>query len=178
MSLALPKLKSSRTLLAALAAIAIVIALGVTAAVIPARSETAPTVAYTLLDGTQHNSARWRGKVVLVNFWATTCTSCVREMPQIAALHDKFKARGFEAIAVSMSYDAPASVVNYAETRQLPFGVAIDNTGAIARSFGEVQATPTTFVIDKRGQIAERIVGTPDFAALSARIESLLAAPA
>lgn len=171
-------MESSRTLFAALAAIVITATFGVAMVLAPERDEAAPAVAYTLLDGTQHNSAQWRGKVVLVNFWATTCTNCVREMPQIAALHDKFKARGFETIAVSMSYDAPASVVNYAETRKLAFGVAIDNTGAIAGSFGNVQATPTTFVIDKRGKIAERIVGTPDFAALSTRIESLLAAPA
>lgn len=175
MSPALPEKKSSRTLLAALAAI--VIAFGVATVLGSARNDTAPAVAYTLLDGTQHSSAQWRGKVVLVNFWATTCTSCVREMPQIAALHDKFKARGFETVAVSMSYDAPASVAHYVETRGLAFGVAIDNTGAIAQSFGDVEATPTTFVVDKHGKIVERIVGTPDFAALSARIESLLAAP-
>ena len=176
MSLALPRMKATRPLLAALAAIAV--AFGVAAWLGRAQGAAAPAVAYTLLDGTRHGSADWHGKDVLVNFWATTCASCVQEMPKIAALHEKFKARGFETIAVSMSYDAPASVVNYAETRKLAFGVAIDNTGAIARSFGDVQATPTTFLIDKRGAIAERIVGTPDFTALGTRIEELLGAPA
>lgn len=178
MSRAPSRIKALRTPLAALAAGAIAIAFGAGVLIGPARSETAPAVAYTLLDGAQHSSDQWRGKVVLVNFWATTCTSCVREMAQIAALHDRFKARGFDTVAVSMRYDAPAAVVDYAQTRRLPFGVAIDNTGAIARSFGDVEVTPTTFVIDKRGRIAERIVGTPDFAALGARIERLLAAPA
>lgn len=176
MSLALPRMKATRPLLAALAAIAV--ASCVTAWLGRAQGAAAPAVAYTLLDGTRLSNADWHGKVVLVNFWATTCTSCVQEMPRIAALHEKFKARGFETIAVSMSYDAPAAVVNYAETRKLAFGIAIDNTGAIARSFGDVQATPTTFLIDKRGAIAERIVGTPDFNALGTRIEALLGAPA
>jgi peroxiredoxin len=99
-------------------------------------------------------------------------------MPQLAALHDNFKARGFDTLAVSMRYDPPSAVVDFAQTRQLPFGVAIDNTGAIAQGFGDVQVTPTTLLIDKRGDIALRIVGTPDFAALNAQIERLLAAPA
>lgn len=175
---ALASLKSSRALLASLAAVALAIAVGVAVAFGPARGAAAPVVAYTLLDGTQHSSADWRGKVVLVNFWATTCATCVREMAQIAALHDRFKARGFETVAVSMHYDAPASVAHYASTRQLPFGVVIDNTGAIAQSFGNVDATPTTFLIDQRGRIVARVVGAPDFAALGAQIENLLAAPA
>ena len=140
--------------------------------------DAAPGVPYTVLDGTRLHTEQWRGKVVLVNFWATSCTSCVQEMPQLAALHDKLKARGFETLAVSMRYDPPSAVVDFAESRHLPFGVAIDNTGAIAKALGDVQVTPTTLLIDKRGRIVERIVGTPDFVALNAQIERLLAAPA
>ena len=178
MTIVFAKLKSSRALLASLAALGFAIAIGVVVAFGPARSTTAPVVAYTLLDGTQHSSADWRGKVVLVNFWATTCATCVREMAEIAALHERYKARGFETVAVSMRYDAPASVAHYASTRRLPFGVAIDNTGAIAEGFGDVEATPTTVFIDQRGRIVARVVGTPDFAALGGQIEDLLAAPA
>lgn len=178
MTAALARIKSSRAAIASLAAVAVAVALGVGAAFGTARGTPAPVVAYTLLDGTQHSSADWRGKVVLVNFWATTCTTCVREMAQIAALHDKFKARGYDTVAVSMQYDAPASVAHYATTRRLPFGIAIDNTGAITQGFGDVEATPTTFLIDKRGRIAARFVGAPDFAQLDAQIADLLAAPA
>ena len=135
----------------------------------------APSVGYTLLDGRQASTEQLRGKVVLVNFWATSCTSCVHEMPQIVALHEKFKARGYETLAVAMSYDPPAYVIHFAETRQLPFGVAIDNTGAIARSFGEVQLTPTSVLINKRGEIVQRFVGEPDFIALHQLVEKLLA---
>lgn len=178
MKTASTRIRLSRTLLVLLVASAAAIALGVATLLAPQRSAPAPVVTYTLLDGTQHSSADWRGKVVLVNFWATTCASCVHEMPQIAALHARFKPLGLETVAVSMRYDAPASVVHYATTRRLPFGVAIDNTGAIAQGFGDVEATPTTFLIDKRGRIVDRFVGTPDFAALGERIERLLAAPA
>ena len=137
--------------------------------------EPAPAVSYTLLDGERGSLEALRGKVVLVNFWATSCATCVAEMPAIAATHGRFKSRGFETLAVAMRHDAPASVAHFAQSRQLPFGVAIDNTGDIARRFGDVQLTPTLFLIDKLGRIVKRYVGTPDFAALHVLVEELLA---
>jgi peroxiredoxin len=135
----------------------------------------APAVDYVLLNGQKASSRDWNGKVMLVNFWATSCATCVKEMPQIVATYDKFKARGLDTVAVAMSYDPPAFVAKYAETRKLPFGVAIDNTGTLAQAFGSVQMTPTTFLINKRGEIVKRFVGEPDFAALHGLIEKLLA---
>jgi peroxiredoxin len=134
----------------------------------------APDFSYTLLDGQQAHTQALRGKVVLLNFWATSCAACVQEMPQIVSTHQKFQARGFDTLAVAMSYDPPASVADFAESRALPFGVVIDNTGAIARGFGELKATPTTYLIDKRGAIAKRFVGTQDFDALHTLTERLL----
>ena len=137
--------------------------------------DAAPNPAFTLLDGSRSNIESLRGKVVLVNFWATSCTSCIHEMPQNVATHEKFKARGYETLAVAMSYDPPALVINFAESRKLPFGVVIDNTGEIARSFDQVQLTPTSVLINKRGEIVKRYVGEPDFAALHQLVETLLA---
>ena len=153
---------------------------GLAAIVVPAfvgcdgGRDPAPEFSYTLLDGRKANTQDLRGKVRLVNFWATSCSSCVREMPQLVATHQKFKARGFETLAVAMSYDPPAAVADYAESRQLPFGVVIDNTGAIARAHGDVKVTPTTFVIDRKGAVVKRYVGEPDFAALHDLIDRLL----
>ncbi len=141
-----------------------------------ANSEPVPTVSYTLLDGRKGTIEALRGKVVLVNFWATSCTVCVAEMPQIISTHNKFRERGYDTVAVAMSYDPPALVARFAESRRLPFGVAIDNTGEIARRFGDVEVTPTTFLIDKRGNIVKRYVGAPDFAALQQLIDKLLGA--
>ena len=111
----------------------------------------------------------------MVNFWATSCTSCVAEMPELVATHKKFKDRGYETLAVAMSYDPPSYVVNFAQTRQLPFKVAIDNTGSVARDWGDVKLTPTTFLVNKRGEIVKRFVGTPNFVELHQLIEKLLA---
>ncbi len=131
-----------------------------------------------LLDGSTRTTADLKGRVTLVNFWATSCVTCVAEMPEIVATHEKYKARGYQTLAVAMRYDPPAYVVNFAQTRKLPFEVAIDNTGAVAKAWGDVQLTPTTFVVDKRGEIVKRYVGAPDFAELHQLIEKLLAAPA
>jgi peroxiredoxin len=139
------------------------------------RREDAPSFDYTLLDGREARSSALRGQVVLVNFWATSCAICIAEMPQLVATHQQFAARGLQTLAVAMQYDPPSRVVGFAEARGLPFDVVIDNTGSIARSFGDVAATPTTFLIDRQGRIARRWVGTPDFAVLNRWIETLLA---
>ena len=128
-----------------------------------------------LLDASTRTTQDLHGKVTLVNFWATSCTTCVHEMPQIVATHEKYKSRGFRTLAVAMEYDPPAYVANFAESRKLPFDVAIDNTGDIAKRFGEVRLTPTTYVLNKRGEIVKRYVGEPDFKALHALLEQLLA---
>ena len=135
----------------------------------------APAVQYTRLDGSQAQLSDLRGKVVLVNFWATSCVTCVKEMPEIAATHRKFSARGYDTLAIAMSYDTPEYVANFAATRQLPFQVAIDRNGQIAKGFGDVQLTPTSVLINKRGEIVKRYVGQPDFAALHQLVEKLLA---
>ena len=138
-------------------------------------SEQAPESSFVLLDGSTLSSQQLKGQVALINFWATSCTSCVAEMPDLMATHEKFKSRGFDTVAVAMSYDPPSYVVNFAQSRQLPFKVAIDNTGAVARAWGDVKLTPTTFLVNKRGQIVKRFVGTPDFVELHQLIDKLLA---
>ena len=83
-------------------------------------------------------------------------------------------AQGFSMVAVAMAYDPPASVIRFSESRQLPFDVVIDNTGALAQAWGDVQATPTSYLVNRQGQIVDRFVGAPDFDALSRKIEALL----
>ena len=138
-------------------------------------NERAPESTFVLLDGSSISSKQLQGKVTLVNFWATSCTSCVAEMPDLVATYNKYKDRGYETVAVAMRYDPPSYVVNFAQTRQLPFKVAIDNTGMVARDWGEVQLTPTTFLVNKRGEIVKRFVGTPNFVELHQLIDKLLA---
>ena len=135
----------------------------------------APASTFVLLDGSSHTTDDLRGKVTLVNFWATSCTTCVAEMPDLVATHQKYHDRGYDTLAVAMAYDPPSYVVNFVETRKLPFKVAIDNTGAVAKAWGDVQLTPTTYIVDKSGAIVKGYVGPPNFAELHRLIEKLLA---
>ncbi len=135
----------------------------------------APESNFVLLDGSRKTTADLRGQVTLVNFWATSCTTCVAEMPKVIATYDKYKDKGFRTLAVAMSYDPPSYVVNFTQTRKLPFEVAIDNMGAVAKAWGDVKLTPTTYIVNKRGEIVKRYIGEPDFDELHRLIENLLA---
>ncbi|MEZ5646192.1 MAG: TlpA disulfide reductase family protein [Burkholderiaceae bacterium] len=167
-----PLILQRRHLLAAAAGLAATSTLGLTAC---SGNQAAPESTFVLLDGSSTRTADLRGKVTLVNFWATTCVTCVKEMPMLASTFDKYKDRGFETVAVAMSYDPPAWVVNFAQTRKLPFKVALDNTGEIAKAWGDVNLTPTSYLLDKQGQIVKRYVGEPEPEALHQLIEKLLA---
>jgi peroxiredoxin len=155
------------------AAAAVIVAAG--AFYMAAGSSAAPQSTFVLLDGTKKTTADLKGKVTLVNFWATSCTTCVGEMPKMVSTYDTYHAKGYEHLAVAMSYDPPDYVVNFTQTRKLPFEVAIDNTGAVAKAWGEVQLTPTSYLVNKKGEIVKRYVGEPDFNELHALIEKLLA---
>ena len=134
----------------------------------------APDSRFVLLDGSSKQMTSLRGQITLVNFWATSCASCVAEMPALISTYEKYRGKGFSTVAVAMQYDPPSYVVNFSKSRQLPFDVAIDNSGVIAKEWGKVQLTPTTFIVDKKGNIVKKYVGTPDFADLHRLIEKLL----
>jgi peroxiredoxin len=134
----------------------------------------APEATFTTLEGTTIALADLRGKVVLVNFWATSCPGCIKEMPGMVETYRQYKDRGFEIVAVAMSYDPPSYVANFVQTRQLPFPVALDVDGGHARAFGNVQLTPTSFIIGKNGDILEQKLGELDFVKLKALLDKEL----
>ena len=138
-------------------------------------AQAAPNVAFTDLQGKTLTTQDLRGKVVLVKFWATSCTTCVAQMPDTIRHYQDLKSRGFDTIAVAMQYDPPNYVKNYTETRRLPFPVVIDAQGKLARAFGDVRLTPTAFLIDKHGNIIKRYLGNYDEQAFMATVEKALA---
>lgn len=167
---------SSRSWVKPAAIAAVVLALGGIGYVKFTTGTPAPQVTFISIQGEKISTDKLRGKVVMVNFWATSCVTCIKEMPAMIDTYNKFKGQGLEFVAVAMSYDPPNYVVNYTETRKLPFKVAVDSGGDIARAFGDVTLTPTTFVIDKNGQIIKRYVGEPEWASLHALLQKALAA--
>jgi len=140
-----------------------------------ATAQVAPNVTFTSLTGQKITTQDLRGKVVLVKFWATSCTTCIAQMPDMIKEYDKLAPKGFQAIAVAMQYDPPNYVVNYAQTRHLPFPVAIDAQGKIAKAFGDIKLTPTAFLIDKQGHIIKRYLGNYNRTAFMQTVEKALA---
>ena len=138
-------------------------------------AQAAPDVAFTDLNGRTVTTQDLRGKVVLVKFWATSCTTCVAQMPDTIRHYQELKAQGFDTIGVAMQYDPPNYVKNFTATRRLPFPVVIDAQGKIARAFGDVRLTPTAFLIDKQGHIIKRYLGNYDEKAFMATVEKALA---
>lgn len=148
---------------------------GLTAWWISTRATPAPEVTFTTLTGQQIKLSELRGKVVLVKFWATSCVSCVAQMPDNIANYDEYHAKGFDIIAVAMQYDPANYVINFVETRKLPFTVALDTQGKVAKAFGDVKLTPTAFLIDKNGNIIKRYLGLYDKTEFRKSIEKALA---
>ena len=163
-------MKLAKPLLIIVAVVAVLSALGYAFISKPV----APAVTFITLEGKPITLASLRGKVVLVNFWATSCPGCIKEMPGMVQTYNAYKDKGFEIIAVAMSYDPPNYVLNFVQTRQLPFPVSLDVDGAHARAFGNVQLTPTSFIVGKDGTVLEQKLGELDFVRLKALLEQEL----
>ncbi|WP_429304165.1 TlpA disulfide reductase family protein [Paraburkholderia sp. GAS199] len=136
-----------------------------------------PNATFTLLSGQKiSTTADLKGRVFLVNFWDTNCSSCIAEMPSLENTYQRFHGAGLELVSVAMSYTPRDYAVNYARTRRLPFMLTLDD-GSLAHAFGDVQLTPTTLVVDRHGKILKRYVGPPDFSQLDAVVAQALHEP-
>lgn len=111
-------------------------------------------------------------KPILVNFWATSCPGCIKEMPDLAkmklALGDRF-----ELVAVSMNYDPAEQVKNFIQNNPYPFIFKMDTDGAIAKAFGNILLTPTSFLIAPNGKIVYKQIGEVHFDLVAERIKQL-----
>lgn len=141
----------------------------------PSGAEQAPDVEVTTLDGKKVRTAQYRGRPLLVTFWATTCSGCVKEMPHLIDLYREMNPRGLEIVAIAMEYDPEDQVRKMAVQRQLPYTVALDTGGTAAKAFGEVRVTPTSFLIDPEGRIVQRKLGELDMEKLRVTIGDMLA---
>ena len=127
------------------------------------KQQLAPNVIFTTIEGKKISMPSLKGKVVLVNFWATDCRACVTEMPALASTYNLYKAQGFEVIAVAMPYDPPAQVFNYATQKKLPFPVMDDGFGEMTAKFDDVNVTPTTYIYNQQGKLIQYTIGTLNF---------------
>jgi thiol-disulfide isomerase/thioredoxin len=115
------------------------------------RPQPMPEVSFTLTDGRVLDPAALHGKALLVNFWSVNCTVCLRDMPALDRLHQSLQ--GFMVIGVAASYDPPPAVMETVARLQPAYPIALDVQGELAHAFGGVNSTPTSFLVDRAGNI-------------------------
>ena len=141
---------------------------------VPWQGQQAPNVAMTTLDGETFELAELKGQPTVVTFWATTCTSCVAEIPHLKDLYEEFRPRGFEIVAVAMEYDPADQVRTMVSEKDMEYPVVLDEGGRLAEAFGNVRLTPTTFVLGPDGTIVQRRQGLLDMDRLSRDLETMV----
>ncbi|MEQ1591013.1 MAG: TlpA disulfide reductase family protein [Thiobacillaceae bacterium] len=126
----------------------------------------------TLPDGRVLTGESLKGRVVLVNFWATWCPYCRKEKPVIDEFWKDYQARGFEVIAISID-DSPEKIAAWAADTGYAF-VAAPTNMSVSAAFGNVSSVPTSFIIDSDGHIRHKIAGQVHYARLKDLVEPLL----
>jgi peroxiredoxin len=125
----------------------------------PGGLKTSPDISLMTIDGEQLQLASLHGRPLLVTFWATTCTVCVREIPHLIELYEELSPRGLEIIGIAMDYDPPNRVLAMRNAKNIPYPVALDIHAEAARAFGNVRLTPTSFLIAPDGRITYQKLG-------------------
>lgn len=132
-----------------------------------------PDVEFTLLNGKIQTLDELKGKTILLNFWATTCTPCRKEIPELIDLYQEFSTKGMQLIGIAMSYDRPDHVIAFQQRYNIPYSLAIDVDSAVANNFN-VDAIPVTLLISPRGQIEYRHRGVINIDDMRKRIAAML----
>jgi peroxiredoxin len=135
----------------------------------------APDFSLTDLQGKQLALSRYRGKVVLLDFWATWCAPCLEEIPHFVQMQDKYAGQGFQAIGISMD-DGPKPVQAFYQEHKLNYPVAV-GTAKLAESYGGILGLPITFVINRDGRIRKKFIGATDPRAIEQEVVHALQEP-
>lgn len=135
----------------------------------------APALSLTTLQQQPIQLAQLKGQVVLVNFWATSCSTCMKEMPELVQLQQRWQGKAYTTLSIAMAYDSLPYVQRYVAEHKLPFLVVHDVEGRAAKAFGDIKLTPTSFLIDRQGNIVRQYLGKPDMQELERSIAQLLA---
>ena len=132
-----------------------------------------PEVELTLIDGKVLNLNALKGKTVLLNFWATSCTPCRKEIPELIDLYREFSAKEVQLIGIAMAHDRPDQVLDFKKHYKIPYPLALDINSDAARAFN-VQVIPVTLLLSPRGQIEYRHSGVININDMRKRIAAML----
>jgi len=125
----------------------------------------APNISLSIIDGRKIEINSLKGNPLLITFWSTTCSTCIKEMPHLVELYNQLNKDGLEIIGIAMFYDSPNRVLELTRKRALPYPI------------GNVEVTPTSFLIDSYGNIIQQKTGEMDIEQLRVKIKRLLQTP-
>ncbi len=136
--------------------------------------EPAPDVNMTTLDGDTINLAEQKGKVVLVNFWATWCAPCRKEIPDFIDLYSDLKSEGLLIIGVSTDKEGRSVVAPFVEDESINYPIVTDTSKTIQSQFDSMYGLPTTYVVNPEGQIVRRVLGIFPTEELTPKLKDML----
>ena len=151
---------------------------GATAQVLTPLTEprAAPELGRVALDGREYGLADFEGRVILVNFWATWCPPCRKEMPALERLAQHFQGDAFDVVGVNVG-ESVARIQGFLQSLPVPpsFPMLLDSDGSVSQEWG-ARVVPTTWVVDRNGDIVLGAVGEVDFDSpqLRGQIQALL----
>jgi thiol-disulfide isomerase/thioredoxin len=135
----------------------------------------APGFAFTTLDGKPASVESLKGRVVLLDFWATWCAPCRKSMPELQALHERYATKGLTVLGVSIDEKADAKVRKYVAAQKFSYPMAIDAAKDPAWKSYRVKAVPAAFLLDANGQVVAQWTGrSPVASEVEAKVKELL----
>jgi thiol-disulfide isomerase/thioredoxin len=149
----------------------LVLAIGF-ASTVTAQQKKASDFSLKSADGVAHQLSKLKGKVVLVNFWATWCGPCRQEIPDFIEAYKKYKGKGLEIIGISLDQDGWTKVTPFVKQNQITYPVVLGDE-QVVENYGGVDAIPTTFLVDKSGNIVDKHVGAMRLNQLEAKLKPL-----
>lgn len=138
----------------------------------PADGNMAPDFALTSADGKTIKLSDFRGKVVILDFWATWCPPCKAEIPDFIKLYSQYKDDGFQMLGVSLDQGGMSVVKPFMKSYGINYPIMLGNNQIVA-DYGGISAIPTTFIIDKQGRIRASFVGYKPMSVFENAIQSL-----
>lgn len=136
--------------------------------------KSAPSFTLQDLNGKPVSLSDFKGKVVILDFWATWCGPCVIEIPHFIELYEQYKAQGFAMVGISLDRQGVGIVKSFVQKHGVNYPILMAD-GRVDRAYGGITSIPTTFVIDRIGNVRRKYIGYRDKAVFETDIKALLA---